>query len=194
MALYVEGGAALPATTAPEFDALTFDLLTPRLADRLAGVMLAWTHFQHMFVYWDVVEAQGVNWNDALPEALMSAAEGQTALDYYNTLRRLSDRLRDGHTSVSVPTEISRLDEWQHNHTLPLTWERVEGEITVLSVLNGAPESLQPGDVITEIDGRPIEERLAELDVLTSPVGQFGEYHAARIGVKHNGHAPHAHG
>src|SRR5690606_16573087 len=130
-----------------------------------------WNHFQHMFSYWDVLESQGVDWEAALREALTRAALTDDHQDYLTILRHLMAVLKDGHITVYSPfaPAVSLGEAMPRFH-----WDVIEGEITITTLTPDYDGPLQPGDVITEIDGRPAQTLLAETDALNAAVGQFG--------------------
>ncbi|MDX1992655.1 MAG: S41 family peptidase [bacterium] len=180
LALYADENGTLPHVEMPApIETQSQNLMQRRV--RLAAVALAWTHFQHFFLYWDVLEAQGVDWDTALTEALINAAQDTNANDFYDTLARLMNHLRDGHAYVTPPgsVDLPGVSQRTSTHALPFTWDVVEGQLVVTSVFEGAGE-LQVGDVITAVDGESVETLLARGDALESGVGQFGLYNFLR--------------
>ncbi|MGH7731304.1 MAG: S41 family peptidase, partial [Candidatus Eiseniibacteriota bacterium] len=118
-------------------------------ATRLADVLLATGVLEHFYPYSDVVH---LDMRAALGEAIRSAASA-TAADFTETLQRLSAHLHDGHGHVSGPGQLSR---W-----LPLAFEFVGDDLAVVAT-SDSTAGARVGDVVTRVDGRPVEEVLAE--------------------------------
>lgn len=120
---------------------------------RLAAVVLAWNVFQHFYPYFDVVD---VDWEATLRRSLVAAAMDKGEVDFIDTIKRLVADLRDGHGRVAHQGEGPRL--------LPaLACDWVADDLVVTAVGDDI-EELRPGDVITEIDGRPVQEILASFE------------------------------
>ena len=126
-------------------------------SSRLAAVALAWTVFQHFYPYFDVVD---VDWNATLHRSLTAAALDGDETDFVDTLRRLVADLRDGHGWVQGPG-IGPM----HLPDLACDWV---GEELVVTAVGEDLTGLRPGDVVTAIDGRPIEDILASIRETTS--------------------------
>jgi len=179
MALYVDENGTIPQSTAPELDTVTITGNT--LAGRLTAVMFTWNFHQHFFSYWDVLEnMRGINWDAALPEALNNAIEDENAGDFWYTLQRLTAYLNDGHVSVSPsPEAIQHIggENIGGSYQLPFTWDIVEGELTITTLLSDDTQGINAGDVILEIDGQPAMERLEAARQLNSRYGAFGDFY-----------------
>ncbi len=128
-------------------------------ATRLADVILAWNVFQHFYPYFDVT---GTDWPAELRRALRGAATDRDAVAFRDTLRRMVAALHDGHGLVTL---ISATSATFH---LPLSWSWVEGQLVVTAVDAAHAPGIQPGDVVTAIDGRPAAEVIAAEQELTS--------------------------
>jgi hypothetical protein len=175
-AVFADSEGTLPHFEQPDAPWLADDYVPDTRSARLASIGITWAHFQHLYVYWDVLEAQNVDWNQALRDALSSASSSATELDFYFTLRRMTGLLNDGHTFVTPPPELGL----GSSHILPLTWDVVENQVMIISTLPDAMLDLQIGDRVLAIDGRPVEPLLAEYDALTSPTRQYGTFRILR--------------
>jgi C-terminal processing protease CtpA/Prc len=125
---------------------------------RIAGVMLAWTVFQHFYPYFDVVKT---DWNEALRTALQRAATDPTSISFLDTLREMVAKLHDGHGGVycqmdSPPT------------SLPLEFAWVGDELVIDRVADEGTTSAKRGDVVLAIDGKPTSEHVARESRLIS--------------------------
>ncbi len=162
LALYSREGQTLRPDGAPSPDALretldgiSLDRLTAAdEALRLADVVIAWNVFQHFYPYFEVVDT---NWDQVLTRTLQRAEADTSSRDFLRTLRRMLVPLKDGHGGVSHPADSLTAG-------LPLQFDRVEGNVVVAdTAASAAAQSCaRPGDVLTAIDGTPIEEALQE--------------------------------
>jgi len=153
--LGVRDGKTLPSTPAFKFPKDAFpDGWRPTGDDRftrLAGVALAWTVFQHFYPYFDVVET---DWDAALPEALVRAAEDSDSAAYLRTLRRLIAHLHDGHGGV-MHSSHHAAGRW------PVVLRHTADGWVVSGVSEGV-QGVQPGDIVLTVDGRAIDELASE--------------------------------
>ena len=120
---------------------------------RLAAVMLAWNVFQHFYPYFDVID---IDWETTLRRSLAAAAVDKGEVDFIDTIKRLVADLHDGHGRVAHQGEGPRL-------LPPLACDWVGDDLVVTAVGDGV-EELRPGDVIAEVDGRPVLEILASFE------------------------------
>ena len=122
----------------------------------LADVVVAWNVYRHFYPYWSEVS---VDWDARLPALLEAAARAPSAEAHQDVLRRLVAEVRDGHGSVSDPKAPQPPD------ILPIAVRHVEGRWVVTA--SSVREQVQPGDVVTAVDGQraaswfPAQEALA---------------------------------
>lgn len=156
------GRGALPPSRKPAgFVPAGFDRTT-----RLAAVVEAWTVLQHGYPYFDVVE---VDWERQLGTALAAAALDPDDQAFHRTLRRMVSTLQDGHGNVAYASANTGI--------LPLAWDEVEGSLLVTAVGQGVSR-IAPGDVVTHIGGRPVEEVMSELGAMISGSRQWTRHRA----------------
>ncbi|HXJ06535.1 MAG TPA: S41 family peptidase [Candidatus Acidoferrum sp.] len=109
-------------------------------------------------------EFGGVNWQEIHRryQPLVSAAKDDK--DFYSVLDRMTAELHDAHTRFSSP------EQWRNHEkhqvvSLGFRPGYVEGKVVVLDVIpesNAARAGIEPGMIVTALDGQPITERLAE--------------------------------
>lgn len=122
---------------------------------RLADVVMAWSVLRQFYPYFDT---SPISWKDELPRALSEASADRDAAAFKATLERLIAALGDGHGAVSGPQDrLGRLP-------VQLAW--IEGHVVVTAVGPGA--TLQPGDVVSRLDGVDMTVRLAEAEAQVS--------------------------
>ena len=119
---------------------------------RLAAIALAWNVFQHFYPYFDIVD---VDWEATLRRSLAAAAADAGEAEFLDTLKRLVADLRDGHGRVGLVHEGPP-------HLPPLAGDWVGTDLVVTAVGEGV-DGLRIGDVVIEVDGRPMNEVLASL-------------------------------
>ena len=155
LALYVADGRTLPHGSPqplPEVALSGNDRST-----RLAAVVLAWNVFQHFYPYFDVVRT---DWPGALSRALRGAATDSGEETFLWTLRRMVAELHDGHGSVSLPNERIFLP--------PFSWRWVEGRLVITYVMKAGASSLERGEVVLRIGGKPAAEAVSEAEEYVS--------------------------
>ncbi|MCX6842520.1 MAG: S41 family peptidase [candidate division WOR-3 bacterium] len=145
-----------------DVDAVNWDTLAdPDLGVRLGDVVIVWSVLQHFYPYFDVVPA---NWDSALTSALEHARADKDRADFLHTLRLMAAALYDGHGSVTDPATRA----WGQ---VPARLELVEGRVAVIAADSEA--GLRKGDEVLEINGRPIQEAIAEQMRISSGSPQF---------------------
>ena len=169
LALHSDDEHTLPRADAEEFtrlkaelDAIDVAALTPGDQDlRLADVAIVWNVLQHFYPYFDVVPA---DWDSALTSALEHALADKDRADFLHTLRLMAAALHDGHGFVNDPATRA----WGQ---VPARLELVEGR--AMAIAAEGVSGLLKGDEVLEINGRPIQEAIAEALEISSGSPQF---------------------
>ncbi|WP_263784510.1 M56 family metallopeptidase [Salinibacter grassmerensis] len=146
-------GAPSPAALRGALGDVSLNRLTAEDdALRRANIIIAWNVFQHFYPYFDVVDA---DWDPVLTRSLRRAAADTSSREFLRTLRRMLVPLEDGHARVSHPADTLRAG-------LPLRFDWVEEGVAVTDTASysGTQNCARPGDVVTAVDGAPIEETL----------------------------------
>lgn len=123
-------------------------------ADKVAGLSRLWSEVKFAFVNFSKVP--GLDWDRAYRDALPAVLATRSTAEYYRLLAGLLARLRDGHTYVEYPKEVSPL-----LRSLPAVSTRVaDGRVFVAGVLDPAlaSEGIRPGLEVTAVDGVPVGE------------------------------------
>lgn len=138
-------------------------------ATRLAGVALAWTVFQHFYPYFDVVP---VDWAGQLPKTLAAAAQAKGAEPYFDLLRGLVAALQDGHGRAIHTSKL-------FDHQLPVAWDWIEGQLVITYADPAGAPGLSRGDVVQSLNGRPVQQALAnEEKLISSATSQYRRWQA----------------
>lgn len=122
---------------------------------RVAGIVVVWNGLQHFLPSFDAVD---VDWEAQLTEALAAAVSDDSGEDYHGLLEHLAVALNDGRAGV-----------YHYRYApygyLPISVDWVEDRIVVTA---SAVEELQPGDVVSHVDGVDAAETLRAWEVRTS--------------------------
>lgn len=123
-------------------------------ATRLADVALSWSIFQHFYPYFDIVK---VDWPAELRTALTAAATDKDEFAFLTTLRLMVAKLEDGHGGVYNPHEPGQ-------STLPVVFRWIENKVVIVNATTNIPNGPKPGDVVLKIDGKPIDQAIADVE------------------------------
>lgn len=113
----------------------------------------------------------GVNWNEIRARYRPLVAATKTDQDFYALMSQMTGELHDAHTRFSSP------DQWksykrQLGVSVGFSVDDVDGKTVVTGVRadsGAAHAGLQPGMVVVSVDGRPVEERIAEIEKSRPP-------------------------
>jgi hypothetical protein len=114
---------------------------------RLADLIITWNVIQHFHPYYS---EWITDWDADLRESLDASYKNKTTLDFRTTLSTLLAKLRDGHVIVYHPDMLNTA-------YLPIQWAWVEQQAVIIRVLDPRIQ-LQPGDVVTAINGLPASD------------------------------------
>ncbi len=139
------------------------------LSTRLGAMVVSYSILCHFFPYWEDVAEKPDQW---LHDGLLLAAEAKSADAFTHTLELITARLNDGHIYVHRAGETPV-------HYPKVIFARAEGKIAVATVLDeNLKGKLQPGDVVTSVDGHPVEAYMDDLKKYISGSPQHKEYRA----------------
>ena len=133
---------------------LIFPRLTP--AQRVEAFTRLWSTIKFNFANFDLVP--GLNWEDVLSEYLPKVMQYQSNDAYILLLQECVARLKDGHTSVG-----SSWGNGLPSACPPLRIRSVVGKAIVTQIAETEEiksSGIKPGDEITHVDGRPVQELL----------------------------------
>ncbi|MHC5061623.1 MAG: S41 family peptidase [Planctomycetota bacterium] len=137
---------------------LLFDRLTP--AQRAEAFTRLWSTMKFNFANFDLVPE--LEWDDILSEYLPKAMRDQSNDEYVLLLQECVALLKDGHTSVG-----SRWGNGMPIACPPLRIRSVGGKAIIAETTDTEEikaSGIKPGDEITHVDGRPVQE-LLEKDI-----------------------------
>lgn len=109
-------------------------------------------------------EFGGVNWKEIHQRYLPLAKAAKDDKDFYSIMDRMTAELHDAHTRFTSPEQWENRKKHQ-GVSIGFRPGYVEGKVVVLDVFldsNAAHAGIEPGMIVTALDGQPIADRLAE--------------------------------
>src|SRR5260221_2995999 len=115
------------------------------------------------------IKYASIDWSTALREWIPKVEAAEPVRDYHNVLLRLTAHLNDSH--VAIYSTIPPPPTAGRGRVLPMQLRPIEGKPVVFGTFKG-PSGQEPpihvGDEIMMVDGKSVEERLAEKRPLNS--------------------------
>lgn len=144
----------------------------PDAGFRLLGLYRLWNAIQYFSPYRYMFEEE---WMQALEKYIPEIIEANTRVEYGKVLMRLISEIEDSHAGV-VDTGTLREDVFGHREA-PFIMNFIENKVVVVSKAineNLDTSSLELGDVILKVNGRPVEDIMAEVKPLISHSNKIG--------------------
>jgi len=140
------------------------ELMFPRLtkAQRVEAFTRLWSTVKFNFANFDLVPE--LNWDNVLTEYLPKVMADQSNGAYSLLLQECIAQLRDGHTSVSTPGGNGLPAACPPLRIRSVTGKAIVTELAETEEIKAS--GIKPGDEITHVDGRPVQE-LLEKDIYT---------------------------
>jgi carboxyl-terminal processing protease len=149
--------------------------------EKAAGLSRFWSEARYNFANFDLVP--GLDWDALYLEYLPKVRATKSTLEYYRVLAELCARLKDGHTNVVPPAELS--DEL---YAFPdIVTSLVEDKVLVVRVLDEGlrREGVKVGVEVVEIDGLPVKRYAAErvMPYVSASTRQDLDYRAYEVSL-----------
>jgi carboxyl-terminal processing protease len=113
----------------------------------------------------------GVNWDEVRERYVPLVAAAGNDQEFYALMSRMTGELHDAHTRFSSPEQWKNYKK-QQGVTAGFSVDDVDGKTTVTSVRansNAAHAGVEPGMLVLSVAGKPIEERIAEIEKTRPP-------------------------
>ena len=122
-----------------------------------------------LFRYWNMIEyyfpykhLSDHNWDHVLRDMILPFAKAESELDYKLQLLKLIGAIQDTHANIWQRDEV--LDQFWGVNIAPITIRHIEDKIVVTKIFDQLEEGkyLAVGDIITAINGVPVEQLIKE--------------------------------
>ena len=120
---------------------------------RMLGLFRLWNAMEYYFPYLDILDE---DWNQQLSRYIPKIMAGSDKKSYQLTIAAIAAKLQDPHVS------IEQYETLAGGYSAPIVLREAEGKIVVAVILDDSCP-LKPGDIILEIDGRNVEDKIKEL-------------------------------
>jgi carboxyl-terminal processing protease len=119
--------------------------------EKIAGLTLLWSQAKFNFVHFDHLS---IDWNQTYIDYLAKVRNTKSTAEYYKVLISFYAQLKDGHTNVNVPKELSA-DFYSRP---PMRTELIEGRVFITNVFSDSlvKTGIKPGLEILKIDSEPV--------------------------------------
>lgn len=126
--------------------------------EKVAGLSKFWSEVKYNFANFDLVP--DLDWDALYLAYLPKVRQTKSTAEYYRVLTELCARLKDGHTNVNAPAELS-----EEFYAYPDVRTRlIEDKVLVVYVSDEKlqQEGVRPGVEVVEVNGRPVKQYAAE--------------------------------
>jgi C-terminal processing protease CtpA/Prc len=123
--------------------------------EKIFGLSKCWSEVKYNFVYFDRLT---FDWDSLYQATIPVVLATKNDLEYYRELQRFVAKLKDGHTSVFMPSD--RDDIRDSRFPMPFFTRLIDGKMVVTEVINDAleDERVKRGLEIIKINGIDIHE------------------------------------
>jgi carboxyl-terminal processing protease len=108
----------------------------------------------------------GVNWDEIHTRYRPLIESTKSDQDFYNLMNRMTGELHDAHTRFNSPEQWKNYRK-QQGVSSGISVDDVDGKTVVTAVRrdsSAAFRGVEPGMVVLSIDGKPVRERIAEIE------------------------------
>lgn len=125
--------------------------------------LLALFRFWNIYEYYSPnVSITKIDWDEALKQGIPKIVRADTYRDYVLALAETAALTGDAH--IAVRDQEDTVDNYYGTYFLPCRFQTAEGQVVVSETSDSeSTDSLQRGDVITAVNGIPIDERIEAL-------------------------------
>ncbi|OHT46300.1 S41 family peptidase [Flavobacterium tructae] len=131
---------------------------------RLLALFRFWNYTEYFFPYKYVMDQ---NWDEALTEILPHIEAPASEKEFLLAMREISIKLNDTHAGTISPDMVKYLGGEKYTAFTP---KFIDDKAVIVAVANDSLakiDDLRIGDIITKVDGRTVEQQLAELSKYT---------------------------
>ncbi|MGG7440242.1 S41 family peptidase [Chryseobacterium arthrosphaerae] len=142
----------------------------PDAGFRLLALYKYWNIIQYYFPYKNLIKE---DWKEVLPEFIPKFADAKNETDYTLAALEIIAGIHDTHANIWGSNKV--LDKYFGARHVPVKLTFAENKAVVSSYINdqlGKESGLQTGDIITEINGKPVDPIVKEL-LKISPASNY---------------------
>jgi C-terminal processing protease CtpA/Prc len=140
------------------------DMVYPDAGYRLLALFRYWNMIEYFFPY---KYAIGEDWHPVLAEFIPQFADAPDALQYRLAAVRLIERVHDTHSTLWGKDQV--ITDYWGIYTVPVKLQFIDNQ-AVVTTLNqtglATPSALQPGDIITAVDGVTVADWIKQRPAL----------------------------
>lgn len=143
--------------------------------EKIAGLSKFWSEIRYNFVNFDLIP--DINFDSLYFAYLPKVRQSRSTLEYYLLLEQLVVHLRDGHTNVIMPAELS-----DSVYARPLLRTRlIEDKVLIVGIYDPAlsQKGLAVGQEIVKVNGLPVKDYAARY-VLPTQLSSTPQYKLVR--------------
>jgi carboxyl-terminal processing protease len=108
----------------------------------------------------------GVDWNEVHTRYKPLVDATKDDREFYSLMSRMTGELHDAHTRFNSPEQWRNIKK-QQGVGSGISLDEIEGKVVVTSIRsdsNAAHVGIEPGMIISTVDGKPVGERIAEIE------------------------------
>jgi len=132
----------------------------PTLEYRMLALFRAWGVIDSFYPYKDLIR----DWDSVLLESIPRFASVTSRSDYARGVMQLMSNVEDGHTTVSCDA----CQAFVGAAGVPMIVRSIDGEAVITEIADAlaSETGLERGNIIREVDGRPLKKRMESLQRL----------------------------
>ncbi|WP_299678786.1 S41 family peptidase [uncultured Dokdonia sp.] len=155
-----------PFTGNPQFKEETYPAPTyPDDGYRLLALYRYWNIIHYFFPYKHITDK---NWDTTLKEYIPLFINAKNELEYELAAIKIIGDVQDTHATLWEGND--KLKEWKGKNLPPFRMQFIEDQLVVIDYYNEAlkqEKNIEIGDIITTIEGQPIETFIKKLSPIT---------------------------
>lgn len=126
--------------------------------EKIYGLSKFWQEVNYNFVYLDKVDRE--KWDAEYRKLITEVQKTESDYEYYRLLQKFCAELKDGHTNVYFPENISENITQNHFGDYRLFFTNIEGKAIVTGVDSAKKEELPIGTEVVKVNGLPTSDYL----------------------------------
>jgi carboxyl-terminal processing protease len=153
------------------------DIAFPDRAYRLLFLSRFWNAINYYAPYKYLI---GEDWGNTLTRFIPQVINANDSVTYYKTLLKLAVALKDNHAQLWGAKNDSFTDLIFGKNSAPVYVDIVNDTVVVRKLVNDSlckAANIKKGDIVLDIDGTPVVQKINELKLYISSSNNAGLYH-----------------